>query len=291
MVSAYQYGQPVSVTRYDGNGQQVGQTVYGYDYHGRQSQTTDARNGTTITLFNNADLVQSVTTPPPAQTNTTYYDQSLRATNIVQPDNTSVFVQYYPSGLREQTYGSRTYPVSYTYDAQDRVQTMTTWRNTAVTNTAAVTTWSYDPYRGWLTGKSYNNGQTAGPTYSNTPGGRLATRTWARGIQTTYGYNNAGDLASVSYSGGATNLSYNYDRRGRQTAVTQGSATASLAYNDAGQLLSESVLRRAARWAFGNQRLRQPPPPHGSGPPRSDCRARPIWLRPCFAPANGERCQ
>jgi hypothetical protein len=36
--------------------------------------------------------------------------------------------------------------------------------------------------------------------YTYTGAGRASTRVWKRGISTTYGYNNAGDLASISYS-------------------------------------------------------------------------------------------
>ena len=72
--------------------------------------------------------------------------------------------------------------------------------------------------------------------------GRLASRTWARGTNTTYTYNTAGDLANVAYNDGTTPaLAYGYDRRGRQTSVTQGSnATTTLAYNDPNELLSEA---------------------------------------------------
>ena len=73
---------------------------------------------------------------------------------------------------------SRTYPVAYTYDAQGRMQTMTTWTNYAANVGAATTTWNYDPYRGWLDSKAYANG--LGPTYGYTFAGRLASRTWAR---------------------------------------------------------------------------------------------------------------
>jgi hypothetical protein len=52
-VSAYQYGQLLSTTRYDANYNQIGQTTYGYDQFGRQNTATDARTGTTTTWFNN----------------------------------------------------------------------------------------------------------------------------------------------------------------------------------------------------------------------------------------------
>src|SRR6266540_3497584 len=74
-----------------------------------------------------------------------------------------------------------------------------------------------------------------------TDSGRLLTRAWARGITTTNSYNTPGSLSGVNYSDGVTaNLSYGYDRLGRQNAITNGTAGITLAFNDANQLLSES---------------------------------------------------
>ncbi len=244
-VSAYLYGLLVSVTRYDSAGAQLGATSYDYDPHGRQYSVADTRNGATTNTFNNADQLATVTTPAPGPgqapqiTTTTYYDTSLRATNIVQPDGTSVANTYDPRGLLLTNSGSRTYPVAYTYDAQGRMKTMTTWQNYSNRAGASTTTWNYDSYRGWLTYKNYN-GAGWTPFYTYTPAGRLQTRTWFRGVTTTYAYNNVGALSAVTYSDSTPALGYCYNRLGRQTAVTNGAALTLLSYNDAGQLLAET---------------------------------------------------
>ncbi len=60
-------------------------------------------------------------------------------------------------------------------------------------------------------------------------------------MTTTYGYNTAGDLYTVTYSDSTPGLTYTYDRRGRPATVTQASgATATLAFNDPSQLLTGS---------------------------------------------------
>ena len=64
-ISVYTNGQSLSVTRYDSGGTQIGKATYGYDAHGRQNRVTDARNGTTTLAYNNADQVQTSTTPVP----------------------------------------------------------------------------------------------------------------------------------------------------------------------------------------------------------------------------------
>jgi len=48
------------------------------------------------------------------------------------------------------------------------------------------TRWSYDAATGVLTSKQYADGSAVSYTYDTQ--GRLVTRTWARGIVTTYAY-------------------------------------------------------------------------------------------------------
>src|SRR5437016_4684165 len=158
---------------------------------------------------------------------------------IQMPDNSYVTNKFALTGLLTNTFGSRTYPVAYTYDAQGRVKTMTTWTSYTGSTGAATTTWNYDQYRGWLTNKSYADG--SGPVYSNTPAGRLSARLWARGTNTSYSYNLAGDLSGVTYNDGATSsLTYGYDRRGRQTSTVQGSTTTTRTFDDPADLLIET---------------------------------------------------
>src|SRR5206468_12805096 len=141
-----------------------------------------------------------------------------RAWRTVHTDGNAVTNEYYVTGQLKRTYGSRTYPVGYGYDAQGRIKTMTNWTAFPSTGTR-VTAWNYDAYRGFLTNKVYDGG-SAGPSYGYTPAGRLQTRAWARGITTTNSYNYNGDLSSISYSDSTPSVAMVYDRRGRATTVT-----------------------------------------------------------------------
>ena len=132
-------------------------------------------------------------------------------------DGTSVAILYLPTGELGETFGARTYPVQYTYDYAGRVKTMTNWSNFATLAGARGTTWNYDAYRGFLTGKAYADG--TGPSYTYTWAGRLASRTWARGATNGYSYSTAGDLATVVYSDGTPAVTNNYDRLGRISSV------------------------------------------------------------------------
>jgi len=243
-LSVYQYGQPASTTSYNSTGSQISGTIYGFDSHGRKDIVTDARNGTTTYTFNNADRINSTTTPSPssgvsAEVTSNYFDTTGRATGSTLPDGATVTNLYFPTGHLKQTFGSRTYPVGYGYDAQNRMTTTTNWTNFASNTGARVTTWAFDAYRGLLSSKTYNGG-TVGASYTYTGAERPASRLWARGTNTTYTYNYAGDLATVNYNDGATpSLGYGYDRRGRQIFITNGTAVTTLTFNDQNQPLIE----------------------------------------------------
>jgi len=250
-IEVYTSGRLASATRYDSSAAQIGLATYGHDSHGRRSTVTDARNGTTSYGYNAADLVTTLTTPNPGtpggapQTTTTTYNNMLQVTGVLNADGTTLASEYYLTGELKRQYGSRTYPVGYSYEYAGRLQTMTNWSGFPSTG-ARVTTWNYNPYRGWLANKRYPDKDTGLPgsiglDYTYTAAGRLHPRTWARGITTTYGHNNAGDLETVAYDDGTTaNLTYGHDRQGRRSSVTQGGNTAALAYNDSSQLLSEA---------------------------------------------------
>ncbi len=244
-VSTYLNGLMTILVRNTSSGAQLTQTTNGYDAHGRQHTSWDARNGTTTYYFNNADQINGALTPVPAtgqsaEITTNFFDNMLRLFATTLPDNTSVTNVFYPTSDIQLTYGSRTYPVGYSYDAQGRMLTMTNWTGFSAGTGIEVTAWTYDQYRGFLTSKTYA-GPTAGPSYTYTGAGRLLTRLWARGTNTSYSYNTAGDQAGLAYNDMATPaIGYGYDRRGRQTAVTNGTVVCTLTYNDQNQILSES---------------------------------------------------
>ena len=64
--------------------------------------------------------------------------------------------------------------------------------------------------------------------------GRLTQRTWARGVTTSYTYDNLSQLTGVTYSDGTPAVTYTYDRLGRQTqALTAGTCTNTFSYDAA----------------------------------------------------------
>jgi RHS repeat-associated protein len=248
-VSQYQNDLLISKTISQASVGTLSGSTYGYDPHGRLSSSTDQRNGPTTYSYYGDDRIRSTTTPDPdpaksgpgydPQTTGYDYDMGGRLWHLTQPDGTVVTSVYFPTGLLQSVSGSRTYHQEYTYDSQGRVKTLSTWQNYSTNTGEAVTAWNYDAQRGWLVSKSYPDNN--GPSYTYWPSGRLKTRTWARGIQTTYLYNNAGDVANVSYSDSSTPaVSLTYNRRGQLLTVADAAGTCTYAYDRSGQLQSES---------------------------------------------------
>jgi RHS repeat-associated protein len=242
-IATYINGRLTLSSNWNAQVSNLGWTSYSYDAHGRRDSMTDARNGKTTFYFNPADKQNGELTPSPdgaqaGQLTTNYFDTSGRVWKTTLPDNTSLTNEYYATGLLRRRYGSREYPTAYSYDAQKRMKSTTNWSNFSAGSGARVTSWNYNAYRGWLENKQYAD--ATGPSYTYTAGGRLASRTWARGVVTTYAYNLVGQLAGVTYSDSTPALSYSYDRRGRENSIVNGTAACTLARNDANLLIGES---------------------------------------------------
>jgi YD repeat-containing protein len=142
-------GRLISRTRLLADNSVIQGLSFGYDLFGRQTSITDARNGSATVTFGPGDLVTNSVTPVPfaggsVQTTSYLYDALGRLIRVTEPDNTWRTNIYYPDDRLQKTFGTRTYPVAYAYDAQGRLETMSTWQNSASELTRADTTWVYN---------------------------------------------------------------------------------------------------------------------------------------------------
>ncbi|MDZ4816842.1 MAG: hypothetical protein SGI71_11320 [Verrucomicrobiota bacterium] len=162
-------------------------------------------------------------------------------TGTVNPDNTTATNLYLPTGELSRTWGSRVYPVDYTYENQGRLKTLTTYRDFVGNAGKDVTTWNYATNSSRLASKVYADGKSVGYTY--TDGGRVLTRKWVRNLTTSYEYHPDGMMKTTSYSDSTPAVSMGYTREGWVKTMTGGaeSGTTSLEYNEFGQSVSESV--------------------------------------------------
>lgn len=240
-VASNYLGRSISVKRYSATGEQLGGTVFEYDAHGRRDEIIDLRNGATSYVFTNSDLVATVTTPTVggiAQTTQYFYDNAEQKIQTIQPDGASAYFAYGANGALQQTWGTRTYPVGYAYDAQGRMRYMTNWSNFDLLSGARVTEWRYDSYSGMLTNKLDDLGN--GSEYTFNPQEQMVLRKSARQVFSTNFYNPAGDLIGITYSDETPDVTITFDRLGRSATVTNGVNVIDREFNDAGLQVSEA---------------------------------------------------
>ena len=209
-----------------------------HDAFGRVQTQVDARTGTvTYDGYNENGSLTSMTDAG-ARTTVYTYDNMGRTIKVDAPDTTTVengsnvtlgnitHTSYNLTGTVAGTWGDQTYARFNVYDAQNRLVELRTYQDlahgtepTLATTGFASTTWNYSPTRGWLDNKRYDDNK--GTDYTYTGAGRLKTRTWSRGIVTTYAYDQ-GQMVSTDYSDTTQDVVYAYDNFGRPTLVTQG---------------------------------------------------------------------
>ncbi len=216
--------------------------LYTYDALGRLSTATDPGTGaiTTTTYDPVTGQVATMATAHGAlntSTVNTYYGASDASPGQLKTSTVNGMVTTYTYNLQNQVTGvsGNTYPLAYVYDGYGALQTLTT--TGAAGN--ALTTWVYDSATGLLQQKQDNSGK--GPSYTYWPSGRVKTRTWARGVTTTYHYDKGGSSTSLGYSDGTPAVSITNNRLGQPATVTDAAGTHTLTYKADGQLAGDSI--------------------------------------------------
>jgi RHS repeat-associated protein len=208
---------------------------YQYDARSRLWKMTDARANTLTTYtYYDTDLVHQVTLT--GQTNgtlqTTYdYDALGRVKDEMLPGSRTITYGRQDTGEVTSVTGNGALNYSCGYDPQGR--------RTSLTTCSGTTTWIYDPDRGWLKTKKDAVGQATG--YEYTSAARPGTRTWARGVKTTYHYDNGGRLYQITYSDGTPSVTYGYNTRGWVNSVTDAAGAHTLAYQNDGDFASDTI--------------------------------------------------
>lgn len=211
-------------------------TTFAYDAFQREVSQTDGRGNTTHTVYDSLGRVAS--SIDALGHSTTYgYDALGRQTSVTDPLTNTVTTAYDAEGHVVSQRGA-TYPVDYSYDEFGDKISMTTYRD--INAAGDVTRWLRDEATGLVTNKVYADGK--GPRYDYTPDGKLATRTWARGIVTTYSYDDNGSLTNTVYSDGTPTISIVYNRAGRQIQAIDAAGVTTFAYDDFGAVTNETVV-------------------------------------------------
>ena len=226
------------------------QTAYAYDSLGRQIAAIQAGGGRMVGSYTTCNALGQVASTMDTASNTTSYayDSVGRRIAVTDALSNTTYTAYDALGRVLATWGA-TYPVAYEYDDYGRMVAMSTLRDSSlvisnyssfITHTSSFdrTRWLYEQATGLLTNKLYADG--LGPRYTYTVDGKLASRIWARGVVTQYGYDGLGQLTNISYSDSTPAVTFTYDRIGRQTGITDGTGVRAFAYNSYLQLVAET---------------------------------------------------
>jgi RHS repeat-associated protein len=235
-------------------------TTYAYDALGRQTSTTDPRAGTTTTVYDPATgrliATARLTSTGDAVGTISYEYYPATHTNAgrvraqTNAAGKKVYFSYSGRGELVQTWGDATYPVEYVYDAYGQKAELHTFRGgqnwgasewpAQTTGAVDVTRWVYQDATGLLTQKQDATSKGASFTYDEL--GRLKTRVWARGVGCTYSYDpQTGEFSGVDYSDSTLDVTFNYDRGGRQVNVTDAAGEHTRSFNVAGELQTEQI--------------------------------------------------
>ncbi len=163
--------------------------------------------------------------------------------------------RYNKLGQQRLSWGDAVYPQKYGYNGYGELKSLTTWRDTDDAHDFSAppwpnlddgdtTVWNYDISTGLLKYKEYADGSKV--RYNYNEANRLSRRTWAReeGLHTIYRYSRrTGELIAVDYEDPNTaDITYRYDRLGRQTEITDATGKRTFSYDpDTLQLISETL--------------------------------------------------
>ena len=255
------------------NGEKQG---YEYDSRGRLSHVRARWTGsayaedTAYTYHGDTQFVDTVTHGGIA-TSHAYawgWPSGTRGVSVTEPGSKTTYTLYNAMDLPWRVWGNAAQPIEFGYDAVGRRTSMTTWRAPATSGDFASSTWPSNPGAGattkwWpelatglLKEKEWADHTTGAPrkwTYTYTPLGNIASRTWARNVTTTYAYfdgsttttshvsHRTHELRSVTYGDGTTGSSYTYKRTGAPDQVTDATGTRTFAYRSDLQLSTETL--------------------------------------------------
>jgi RHS repeat-associated protein len=234
--------------------------VYTYDAVGRPRTVLDPLTGTTIFSYDANGRLKSTIDTLLRETQFTYYLQGQAGAGKVATTRDAAgkttYFAYNARGRLWRQWGENIYPQELTYNDDDQVTGLRTFRTTdapalggvdwstaiwpAAAPTGDLTQWVYH-FSGLLDRKRYADATET--VYNYDSARRLASKKNARLQTVSYGYNSLGGISTKSYSSGslATDCAYTYDRAGRVRTITDGSGLRTYTYDPAsGKVATET---------------------------------------------------
>lgn len=173
------------------------------------------------------------------ETTITYVPQGTNGAGAVwvktEPGGATIEKSYNSLGLVDTESGTGTYWKKFGYNDVGELTTFQTHGAAGI----ATTTWRREVNTGLVDRKVDAVGKFVEYTYNAVSW--PVSRTWARGVITTYGYNAVGDVNSINYSDetpDATDMEY--DKGGRLVEVTDASGKGDISYSNFGDRATET---------------------------------------------------
>ncbi|MGW5722059.1 RHS repeat-associated core domain-containing protein [Amycolatopsis sp. NPDC003865] len=239
-----------------------GCTTYGHDAHGHVTLTTDALGHQTSAGFD-ADGNQTSVTDANHHTTTSSYDPVGQLGKVTQADGTTQITDHNPDGTVADTIDGLNAKTTYGYDGQGRKNSRTdadngttgthldpAGRALSTTDPAGrVVTIGYDA-AGQPKTVSYSDGVTPGVTYGYDPAGHRVSMTDGTGTS-AWTYDTFGEITSQKQGSGAV-VGYGYDDNGNLTSITYpGQTTPVVRTFDDAERLKTVTDWNAAKTTFG----------------------------------------
>src|SRR5450830_871476 len=236
--------------RYDNNGNLTSSTdaqgrvsLYTYDAANRLVTNTAPDGGVTVLAYDARGNLESVTDPRQIQTRYSYNGFG-QVTSIVSPDTGTTTFGYDSAGRLSAESKADGKTILYSWDSLGRKR--------ARVSSGVTETYNYDEGtygKGRLTSFTDGTGETK---YAYNANGDLISQVnnvWGNFFTTSWGYDTAGRLNSMTYPRGLT-LNYRYDGIGRLSGVTSnlGAPWNTVADN----LLYQPAGGSLYAWRFGN---------------------------------------
>lgn len=218
-----------------------------YLENGMEQTSTDGRGNTTTTLTDIAGRTIEVIDAAGNTTRTTYDPASDNPALIIDALGNTTNYAYDVRGRKVAEYGTAVQPAVFAYDDANRMISLTTWRmgqQTITTDPRGLTggdttTWTYNDATGLELGITYASGEGSTKTYN--AANQLATETNARGIVTSYTYDEkTGQLIAIDFSAEDTSRQqFIYNFLGQLIQVEDAAGIRSLSYDKFGSLMDE----------------------------------------------------
>ena len=209
------------------NGQAERVTSYEYDTLGRVTKVTDPLAGGTWACYDESGNVKSITDAN-GGTTTYSYDQMDRLLEEMNPIGSRYRYTYNAQGLLSELQNARGQKTTYTYDAIGRV--------TSMTDELGMVSYTYDGNGNVLTVTDKQG--TISRSYDAL--NRVTQYTDYKGNTVKYGYDELGNLISLTYPGGEI-VRYTYYKNGLLKTATDGNGQTTAYEYDAGGNLTRTT--------------------------------------------------